>query len=88
MWMPASLAFGERGNRVVHGHDAVVMNITLKSVSYGPTDEELAAMEEEKKSKGVALPEGIFTPKNKPELDSKSKPSPDNKLVVKPVELK
>ena len=88
VWMPASLAFGERGNRVVHGHDAVVMNITLKSVSYGPTDEELAAMEEEKKSKGVALPEGIFTPKNKPELDSKSKPATDNKLVVKPVELK
>lgn len=88
VWMPASLAFGERGNRVVHGHDAVVMNITLKSVSYGPTDEELAAMKEEKKSKGKTLPEGIVLPKQKSEGDAKSKPSSDNKLVIKPVELK
>jgi hypothetical protein len=87
VWMPASLAFGERGNRVVHGHDAVVMNITLKSVSYGPTDEELAAMKE-KKSKGKTLPEGIVLPKQKSEGDAKSKPSSDNKLVIKPVELK
>lgn len=88
VWMPASLAFGERGNRVVHGHDAVVMNISLKSVSYGPTDEELAAIEEEKKSKGVALPKEIFTPKQKPGDDAKFKPSSDNKFVIKPVELK
>ena len=64
VWMPSSLAFGERGNRVVHGHDAVVMNIHLKSVSYGPTDEELAAMEEEAKSNTFTLPNGaLFAPK-------------------------
>ena len=35
VWMPASLAFGAQGNKVVVPNDAVVMNISLKSVAYG-----------------------------------------------------
>lgn len=35
VWMPASLAFGAQGNKVVAPNDAVVMNISLKSVAYG-----------------------------------------------------
>lgn len=88
VWMPASLAFGERGNRLVQGHDAVVMNIILKSVSYGPTDEELAAMEEEAKIEEAVLRKGLFTPKQKPEGKIESKLSRDNNVVVKPVQLK
>ncbi|MBO7313373.1 MAG: FKBP-type peptidyl-prolyl cis-trans isomerase, partial [Alistipes sp.] len=37
-WMPSSLAYGERGNKAVSPNEAVVMVITLKEVSYGPTD--------------------------------------------------
>ena len=93
VWMPASLAFGARGNRVVHGNDAVVMTITLKSVSYGPTDEELEAMEAENKAKGVVLPKfenGTFAPKNVPPHVGKGAPiTPKNpaerKVVVNPV---
>lgn len=85
IWMPASLAFGERGNRVVHGHDAVVMNVTLKSVSYGPTDEEVEAMEAEKRAKGVQLPNGIFAPKQLPDGAAPSKQSINNKQIIMPV---
>lgn len=91
VWIPAPLAFGERGNRLVHGNDAVVMNIHLKSVSYGPTDEELAAIEAEK-AKSVSLPKfenGMFAPKQKPNKDyvnKDSKSAVDNKIVVRPVE--
>ena len=88
IWMPASLAFGERGNRVVHGNDAVVMNITLKSVSYGPTDEELAAMEEEKNAKMLSQPKierGSFSPMQRTEEGEASK-SVANQVVLKPVE--
>ena len=88
VWMPASLAFGEQGNRIVPGHDAVVMNITLKSVSYGPTEEELAAMQEEKKKANAEMiPNAIFAPKQKPNNDAK-KPSNNGKHIIKPVELK
>lgn len=88
LWIPAPLAFGERGNRIVHGHDAVVMNVHLKSVSYGPTDEELAAMEEEKRAKGIQLPNGVFTPKPRPDGSMPQMPVIPQKNVVKPVELK
>ena len=88
IWMPAALAFGERGNRIVHGHDAVVMNVTLKSVSYGPTDEEFAAMEEEKRAKGIQLPNGVFTPKPRPDGSVPQMPVIPQKNVVKPVEMK
>lgn len=88
VWMPASLAFGEQGNRIVPGHDAVVMNITLKSVSYGPTEEELAAMQKEKKKANAEMiPNAIFAPKQKPNNDAK-KPSNNGKHIIKPVELK
>lgn len=84
IWMPASLAFGERGNRVVHGNDAVVMNVALKSVSYGPTEEELAALEEEtsamSKMSKKRLEKGIFAPKQAPEEGE----IPQNKIVIKP----
>lgn len=84
IWMPASLAFGERGNRVVHGNDAVVMNVALKSVSYGPTEEELAALEEETsampKMSKKRLENGIFAPKQAPEEGE----TPQNKIVIKP----
>jgi hypothetical protein len=88
LWIPAPLAFGERGNRVVHGHDAVVMNVHLKSVSYGPTEEELAALEAEKRAKGVSLPNGVVMPTTNPKSALPSKQSVDNKLVIKPVELR
>ena len=84
IWMPASLAFGERGNRVVHGNDAVVMNVALKSVSYGPTEEELAALEDEisamPKMSKKRLENGIFAPKQAPEEGE----IPQNKIVIKP----
>ena len=90
VWMPASLAFGERGNRMVHGNDAVVMSIHLKSVSYGPTDEELAAIEAEKKAKSLSLPKaenGLFTPKQRPDANTVTRPKPelDSKIVIEPV---
>ncbi len=90
VWMPASLAFGERGNRVVHGNDAVVMNISLKSVSYGPTEEELAAMEEEKNVKKLSQPKienGVFSPLKREGEDGAPKDL-GNKIIVKPVEKK
>ena len=90
VWMPASLAFGERGNRMVHGNDAVVMSIHLKSVSYGPTDEELAAIEAEKKAKSLSLPKaenGLFTPKQRPDANTVTRPKPelDSQVVIEPV---
>lgn len=90
VWMPASLAFGERGNRMVHGNDAVVMSIHLKSVSYGPTDEELAAIEAEKKAKSLSLPKaenGLFTPKQRPDANTVTRPKPelDSKIVIESV---
>ena len=95
VWMPASLAFGERGNRAVQGNDAVVMNISLKSVSYGPTDEELAAQEEAKKSaESVAIPkfEKVpIGPRQKPNGENivkPLKPTIDNRVVVQPVDKK
>jgi hypothetical protein len=64
------------------------MNITLKSVSYGPTEEELVAMQEEKKKANVEMvPNAIFAPKQKPNNDAK-KLSNNGKHVIKPVELK
>lgn len=90
IWMPAPLAFGERGNRIVHGHDAVVMNVKLKSVSYGPTDEELEAIEKERRAKPVEMPNGFFAPKQKgPKAgDLPVKPAGDKKHIIQPVELK
>lgn len=95
VWMPASLAFGERGNRAVQGNDAVVMNISLKSVSYGPTDEELAAQEEAKKSaESVATPkfEKVpIGPRQKPNGENivkPLKPTIENRVVVQPVDKK
>ena len=43
LWLPASLAYGEKGNRAVAPNEGVVMTIKLKSVKYGKSDEELAA---------------------------------------------
>ncbi|MBE6176050.1 MAG: hypothetical protein E7146_03520 [Rikenellaceae bacterium] len=43
LWLPASLAYGEKGNRIVGPNEGIVMNIKLKSVKYGKNDEELAA---------------------------------------------
>lgn len=93
VWMPSSLAFGERGNRLVHGNDAVVMNIHLKSVSYGPTEEELATIETETEVEGTKLPKfenGILTPKHKPGIgtNNETKSGSDSRVVVKPVEKK
>lgn len=94
VWMPASLAFGERGNRIVHGNDAVVMNVHLKSVSYGPTDEELAAVEEEKPAH-ISLPKidkgRAVTPEKKPEpmdINKIKKFGANDKIIVRPVEKK
>ena len=88
VWMPASLAFGERGNRAVQGNDAVVMNISLKSVSYGPTDEELAAQQAEKAERATMpkFEKVPVAPKQKPAGEMPNKPSIDNRVVVKPVE--
>ena len=96
VWMPASLAFGQRGNRIVQGNDAVVMNIALKSVSYGPTEEELAAMEEEKMAKSIAAPKfenGMFAPKNLPPHSGKGAPAMpktqgEGRVMVTPVDKK
>ena len=43
LWLPASLAYGERGNKAVAPNEGVVMTISLKSVKYGKSDEEIAA---------------------------------------------
>ena len=93
VWMPSSLAFGERGNRLVHGNDAVVMNIHLKSVSYGPAEEELATIETETEVEGTKLPKfenGILTPKHKPGIgtNNETKSGSDSRVVVRPVEKK
>lgn len=94
VWMPASLAFGERGNRIVHGNDAVVMNVHLKSVSYGPADEELAAVEEEKPAH-ISIPKidkgEVVTPEKKPEpldINKIKKFGTSDKIIVRPVEKK
>lgn len=47
VWMPASLAYGKRGNRMVHPNEAVVMNFTLCDVT--PAAEEPAKGDEAKK---------------------------------------
>lgn len=84
VWMPASLAFGERGNRMVSPNDAVVMSIELKEVSYGPTEEELAAKQGKKILKGKApLP-----PKEKVlKMDKPERPEAQ-KVVIQPVDKK
>ena len=87
IWMPSSLAFGERGNRAVAGNEAVVMRVNLKEVSYGPTDEELAAMEAEKHANKVARP-ALSKDKMPLPKDKKAIMKPENKeqkIVVKPV---
>ena len=43
LWIPASLAYGAKGNKLVAPNEGIVMTIHLKSVVYGPTDEELEA---------------------------------------------
>ena len=43
LWIPASLAYGSRGNKVVAPNEPIVMTIHLNSVAYGPTDEEIEA---------------------------------------------
>lgn len=90
VWMPASLAFGKSGNRVVAPNEAVAMRIKLKEVSYGPTDEELAAMEVDKHAKKLARP--TLTKDNKisktpmPQGEKIVMPgSKEQKIVVKPV---
>lgn len=40
MWLPASLAYGARGNRAVSPNDGVVMEVTLKSVTHATLEEE------------------------------------------------
>ena len=90
-WMPSSLAYGERGNKAVSPNEAVVMVITLKEVSYGPTDEELAALEAEKRenkidrtvpSKDKVLSRDKMPMANKVVINPENK---DKKVVVKPV---
>ena len=43
LWIPASLAYGSRGNKVVSPNEPIVMTIHLNSVAYGPSEEEIAA---------------------------------------------
>lgn len=88
VWMPASLAFGKAGNRAVAANDAVVMNIKLKSVSYGPTEEELAAMEAEKHAKKITRPALIKGDKlnmSKTPKANNPMPNKEQKVMVKPV---
>ena len=84
VWMPSSLAFGERGNRIVSPNDAVVMSIKLKRVSYGPTDEELANNQARKALKGVVT----RPPKQKDAQLKSLPPKGEQKVVIKPVEQK
>ena len=84
VWMPSSLAFGERGNRIVSPNDAVVMSIKLKRVSYGPTDEELANNQARKALKGVVT----RPPKQKDAQLKSVPPKGEQKVVIKPVEQK
>ena len=87
IWMPSSLAFGKMGNRAVSANDAVVMSVKLNEVSYGPTDEELAAIEAEKHANKVARP-ALSKDKMPLPKDKKAIMKPENKeqkIVVKPV---
>jgi hypothetical protein len=34
VWLPASLGYGERGNRYAHPNEALVLNITLVDVKH------------------------------------------------------
>ncbi|MBR3827163.1 MAG: FKBP-type peptidyl-prolyl cis-trans isomerase [Alistipes sp.] len=46
LWMPASLAYGERGNRAVGPNDGIVMRVKLKEVSKYVAEEEEALEED------------------------------------------
>lgn len=60
LWIPASLAYGAKGNKMVSPNEGIVMTIHLKSVSYGPTAEELETKKMLKKGAGIAInPNGM-----------------------------
>lgn len=81
-WLPSSLAYGERGNRSVTPNEAVVMTVTLKEVSYGPTDEELAAKKIDKKLKDEALK--FVKPEDNLKTNKTPRPTKAD-VVVRPV---
>lgn len=85
IWMPAALAYGERGNRVVGPNDGIVMHIKLHDVV--TVDPEaipaVAPMKPERPTKQVLQPgESKITvlPANRP-----AKKAPEGKPIVIPV---
>jgi hypothetical protein len=90
LWIPASLAYGDKGNKLVTPNEGIVMCIHLKKVAFGPTEEEIEAQKALKK--GVPMnPNGMpqITPstKLKPlhKSDESGKGVPTRMPVVKSV---
>ena len=88
LWIPASLAYGDKGNKLVTPNEGIVMCIHLKKVAFGPTEEEIEAQKALKK--GVPMnPNGMpqITPstKLKPlhKSDESGKGVPTRMSVVK-----
>ncbi|MBQ8493798.1 MAG: hypothetical protein IJ464_05915 [Alistipes sp.] len=50
LWMPSSLAYGERGNRAVGPNDGIVMRVKLKEVTIVEPEEEMAEEGDEVKA--------------------------------------
>ena len=67
IWMPASLAYGERGNRVVGPNDGVVMRVKLKSVT-AVTPEEGELQPGESKVTVTPAPADIEKPVGRPHV--------------------
>ena len=93
LWIPASLAYGEKGNKLVSPNEGVVMCIHLKKVAFGPTEEELEAQKILQRGVGTPMtPNGVpqITPSTKLKTPHKSDESgkgvPHRMPVVKPVE--
>lgn len=94
LWIPASLAYGERGNKLVSPNEGIVMAIHLKSVAYGPTEEELEAekalnnrREMPKKptlSPNVVMPKSVKTPHKSDDQSAKIASESLKPRVIKP----
>lgn len=87
MWIPASLAYGDRGNKVVSPNEGIVMTVRLMSVAYGPTAEEIEAEEVmnnlKKMPKKPAVTDNIARPGT-----TKAPHQSDDATKVKPVLMK
>lgn len=84
LWIPASLAYGEQGNKLVMPNEAIVMTIELTSVVHGKSDEEIAKERAEAmlKSRNADIKPVPVSPKS-----DASKPTVVKK-VVKPTIMK